>query len=107
MLHSKKLPEKLGANRFILVSFRQISNNNSDHRQPPLLMLRLDDIKKPIDQELTLFEEKFRTSMKSSVPLLDRITHYIVKRKGKQMRSEERRVGKECRSRMARYHEEK
>ena len=32
------------------------------------------------------FENKFRASMKSKVPLLDRITHYIVKRKGKQMR---------------------
>lgn len=32
------------------------------------------------------FEQKFRDSMKSQVPLLDRITHYIVKRKGKQMR---------------------
>ena len=32
------------------------------------------------------FEDKFRQSMKSSVPLLDKITHYIVKRKGKQIR---------------------
>ncbi len=32
------------------------------------------------------FEDKFRDSMKSSVPLLDKITHYIVKRKGKQIR---------------------
>lgn len=32
------------------------------------------------------FEVKFQASMKSSVPLLDRVTHYIVKRKGKQMR---------------------
>ncbi len=32
------------------------------------------------------FEGKFRESMKSSVPLLDKITHYIIKRKGKQMR---------------------
>jgi len=32
------------------------------------------------------FEEKFRDSMRSSVPLLDKITHYIVKRKGKQIR---------------------
>ncbi|MCB0481533.1 MAG: polyprenyl synthetase family protein [Flavobacteriales bacterium] len=32
------------------------------------------------------FESKFRDSMKSSVPLLDKITHYIIKRKGKQMR---------------------
>jgi len=32
------------------------------------------------------FEEKFLSSMKSSVPLLDKITHYIVRRKGKQLR---------------------
>lgn len=49
-------------------------------------MLNLDEIKEPISQELDLFEEKFKGSMKSSVPLLDRITHYIVKRKGKQIR---------------------
>ena len=49
-------------------------------------MLKLDEIKKPIEKEIEAFEEKFKTSMKSSVPLLDRITHYIVKRKGKQMR---------------------
>lgn len=49
-------------------------------------MLRLNDIQKPISRELEIFEDKFKESMKSSVPLLDRITHYIVKRKGKQMR---------------------
>lgn len=49
-------------------------------------MLKLNEIQKPIGRELVLFEEKFKDSMKSSVPLLDRITHYIVKRKGKQMR---------------------
>ena len=32
------------------------------------------------------FEEKFKDSMVSSVPLLNRITNYIVRRKGKQMR---------------------
>lgn len=36
--------------------------------------------------EMLHFEKHFRNSMKSSVPLLDKITHYIVKRKGKQMR---------------------
>jgi len=35
---------------------------------------------------MTLFEEKFRLSMKSRVPLMDKITNYILKRKGKQMR---------------------
>lgn len=43
-------------------------------------------IKQPIEQEMKLFEEKFYQSMKSSVPMLDRITHFIVRRKGKQMR---------------------
>ena len=32
------------------------------------------------------FEEKFRSSLKSSVPLLNKIMYYIIKRKGKQMR---------------------
>lgn len=49
-------------------------------------MLNLDEIKKPIAPELETFEAKFKESMQSSVPLLDRITHYIVKRKGKQIR---------------------
>ncbi|RKD18723.1 polyprenyl synthetase [Pelobium manganitolerans] len=48
--------------------------------------MNLDDIKQPIAKELDAFEDKFKASMQSSVPLLDRITHYIVKRKGKQMR---------------------
>lgn len=37
-------------------------------------------------QEMELFEKKFRESMSSKVALLNRITHYIVNRKGKQMR---------------------
>ena len=49
-------------------------------------MLKLEEIKKPIAKEIDAFEEKFKVAMQSSVPLLDRITHYIVKRKGKQMR---------------------
>ena len=48
--------------------------------------LKLDDIKRPIDKELDEFETRFRESMRSNAPLLDRITHYIVTRKGKQMR---------------------
>ena len=35
---------------------------------------------------MELFEKKFRDSMSSQVALLNRITHYIVNRKGKQMR---------------------
>lgn len=49
-------------------------------------MLSIKDIKAPIQREMEEFEVKFKSSMKSSVPLLDKITNYIVKRKGKQMR---------------------
>ncbi|RYE11844.1 MAG: polyprenyl synthetase family protein [Sphingobacteriaceae bacterium] len=49
-------------------------------------MLSIDEIKKPVAAEIDVFESKFKASMYSSVPLLDRITHYIVKRKGKQIR---------------------
>ncbi len=50
------------------------------------MKLTLDEIKKPINTEMELFEKKFRDAMKSKVSLLDKIMHYIVKRKGKQMR---------------------
>ena len=35
---------------------------------------------------MAAFEPKFREAMKSRISLLDRITHYIVRRKGKQLR---------------------
>ena len=44
------------------------------------------EIKAPIAAELDVFEKMFRQSMKTSVPLLDTIMNYIVKRKGKQVR---------------------
>lgn len=46
----------------------------------------VEDIKKPIREEMKLFEKKFYDSMRSSVPLLDKITRFIVKTKGKQIR---------------------
>jgi len=45
-----------------------------------------EQIKQPIAFEMDLFEQKFRLSMSSKVALLNRITYYIVNRKGKQMR---------------------
>ena len=49
-------------------------------------MSLLDKIKQPVRLEMEEFEGRFRSSMRSEVALLDKITHYIVKRKGKQMR---------------------
>jgi octaprenyl-diphosphate synthase len=49
-------------------------------------MSSLKKIQAPIQQEMKAFEPKFRDYMASKVALLDRITYYIVKRKGKQLR---------------------
>ena len=49
-------------------------------------MISLEEIRKPIQPHLEEFEKTFRDSLKSSVPLLDKITRYIYRRKGKQMR---------------------
>jgi octaprenyl-diphosphate synthase len=47
---------------------------------------QLDIIKAPVAREMEDFEQKFRSSMKTRVLLLDKIMTYIVKRKGKQIR---------------------
>lgn len=49
-------------------------------------MINLNEIKFPVKEELKKFEKQFKSSMKSSVPLLDKVTRFIIKRKGKQMR---------------------
>lgn len=49
-------------------------------------MVTVNDIKANVAEEMKIFEDKFKESMKSEVPLLDKITHYIIRRKGKQMR---------------------
>ncbi|MET7029990.1 polyprenyl synthetase family protein [Sediminicola luteus] len=46
----------------------------------------VNQIREPINNEMELFEKKFYESMSSKVALLNRITYYIVNRKGKQMR---------------------
>ncbi len=50
------------------------------------MSLQLKDIQAPVAHEMADFEQKFRKSMRSNVMLLDKITNYIVRRKGKQMR---------------------
>ena len=49
-------------------------------------MRSVAEIKAPISEEMSQFETHFKKAMKSKTPLLDKITHYIIKRKGKQMR---------------------
>ncbi len=49
-------------------------------------MSKLDEIKKPVEADLDKFEPYFKSSMSSKVALLDVITNYIYRRKGKQLR---------------------
>lgn len=46
----------------------------------------IDKIKNPIREEMALFEEKFLTSIKSEISLLDKISQFIITKKGKQIR---------------------
>ncbi|GAK99131.1 octaprenyl diphosphate synthase [Nonlabens ulvanivorans] len=46
----------------------------------------VEQIKAPVAHEMELFEKKFQLAMASRIALLNRITHFIVNRKGKQMR---------------------
>jgi octaprenyl-diphosphate synthase len=49
-------------------------------------MVPVQEIKDNVSHEMEVFEEKFKASLKSDVALLDKITQYVIRRKGKQMR---------------------
>jgi octaprenyl-diphosphate synthase len=49
-------------------------------------MITVQEIKANVAAEMQIFEKKFKEALKSDVALLDKITNYVVKRKGKQMR---------------------
>lgn len=49
-------------------------------------MAEIDQIKMPIREDLSRFEKVFREAMRSRIPLLDKVTGYITRTKGKQMR---------------------
>jgi len=49
-------------------------------------MGKLSSIKEPVATELKIFDEEFAKTMKTDVPLLNLITTFLLKRKGKQVR---------------------
>ena len=49
-------------------------------------MTTVKEMMEPIKAEMKEFEIRFRENMRSKVPMLDKVTHYIIRRKGKQMR---------------------
>jgi len=46
----------------------------------------LEEIQRPVQAEMAEFEGYFKRALKSENVLLDRVSHYIIRRKGKQMR---------------------
>ena len=62
-------------------------NKKIDYLRPLFVMKKgLKEIKRPVESELREFEVRFKEDMSSNTPLLDKITYYIVQRKGKQVR---------------------
>lgn len=49
-------------------------------------MSKLEEIKNPVRQEMQEFDKRFKSAFSSSVPLVNIVTGYILRRKGKQMR---------------------
>ncbi len=49
-------------------------------------VVSLDEIRRPVEEELAAFRRYFREAMRSDVALLDKITQYVLKQKGKRIR---------------------
>lgn len=56
-------------------------NRASNHKPPSL-----SSIRRPVEEELKVFRRTFRETMRSDVGLLDKVTRYVLRRKGKQIR---------------------
>jgi octaprenyl-diphosphate synthase len=48
--------------------------------------MKLEDIRKPVAPEMAEFNRRFKEAISSNIPLLNIVTRYILRRKGKQMR---------------------
>ncbi len=53
------------------------------HIDPPL---RLSDIRLPVEDEMVIFRRYFRDAMRSKVGILDKVTRYVLRQKGKEIR---------------------
>ena len=49
-------------------------------------MIKLEDIRKPVRLEMKEFDKRFKSAVSSNVPLVNIVTRYVLRRKGKQMR---------------------
>lgn len=49
-------------------------------------MIKLDDIREPVKQEMKEFNKRFKDAISSDIPLVNLVTRFVLRRKGKQMR---------------------
>ncbi|MEN8201756.1 MAG: polyprenyl synthetase family protein [Bacteroidota bacterium] len=49
-------------------------------------MIKLENIRKPVREEMKEFDRRFKSAVSSNIPLLTVVTKYVLRRKGKQMR---------------------
>lgn len=49
-------------------------------------MITLEDIRKPVELEMKEFNSRFKSEVSSTIPLLNMVTRFVLRRKGKQMR---------------------
>jgi len=49
-------------------------------------MSKLEEIKNPVRLEMKEFDKRFKAAISSNIPLLNVVTRYVLRRKGKQMR---------------------
>jgi len=50
------------------------------------MMITLEEIRKPVQQEMSAFNKRFKDEVSSDIPLLNIVTRYLLRKKGKQMR---------------------
>lgn len=49
-------------------------------------MIKLEDIREPVSREMKEFESRFKSEVSSNIPLLNMVTRFVLRKKGKQMR---------------------
>jgi octaprenyl-diphosphate synthase len=49
-------------------------------------MIKLEDIREPVSREMKEFDSRFKSEVSSNIPLLNMVTRFVLRKKGKQMR---------------------
>ena len=62
------------------------SSTETDALPPRTRSISLDEIRRPVEAELDEFRNYFREAMRSDVGLLDKVTQYVLRQKGKRIR---------------------